>query len=180
MRKLRLLTLGVALAVSFGVRAQSGEQPPLTCPGFSWDVSAEHALFMTAPGALVAGETRAAAPAVEIGRLVQLELHPASAVKFAAAPGRPPSGGQVYAGLATIKVPRSGAYRISVNQNLWVDVVIQGRRLPALDYEGSRSCDAPHKIVVFKLTSGKTWVLQLSGGIESAARVTVTPAPGAR
>ncbi|HLW25774.1 MAG TPA: hypothetical protein VKT22_15570 [Steroidobacteraceae bacterium] len=155
----------------------AGAEEP--CPGFNWDVSAEHALFMTAPAAEVAGKDRASAPTVAPGRLVQLQLAPSAAVSFAATPGRSGATEDSYAGLALLAVAHSGAYRVSVNQNLWIDVVVQGRLVPPLDYEGSRSCDTPHKIVVFHLAAGKPLVLQFSGAAQSAVRVTVTPAPGA-
>ncbi len=160
-----------ALLLVPGARAE----PP--CPGFSWDVSNEHALFMTAPTALAAGTDRRSAPVVQPGRLVQLDLKPASAVHFAAPPARPPPPGS-YAGLASFKVERTGNYRISVNQSVWIDVVERGRLIAAVDYEGSRSCDAPHKVVVFPLSAGKPLVLQVSGAVTSAARITLTPAPG--
>jgi len=166
-----LFMLVSALLSASGARA---EEP---CPGFNWDVSAEHALFVMAPTALTAGKDHATAPPLSPGRLVQLQLAPAAAVTFAATPGRAGGGEDTFAGLATLAVPSSGAYRISVNQNLWIDVVAQGRLVPAVDYEGSRSCDSPHKIVVFHLVAGKPLVLQFSGAAQAAVRVTLTPAP---
>jgi len=174
---MRTKSFALLLAGAFGL-AGPAAQAEVPCPGFSWDVSAEHALFMTAPLALPAGADRHSAPSLEAGRLVQLELKPASAVHFAAPPARP-AGEDTYAGLARLEVEKPGAYRISVNQSVWIDVVEQGRLVPAIDYEGSRSCDAPHKVVVFRLPGGKPLVLQLSGAVSSAARVTLTPVPGA-
>jgi hypothetical protein len=186
---MRTRRLAVLLAGALGL-AGATARADAPCPGFSWDVSAEHALFMNAPTALQAGTNRASAPIIEPNRLVALELKPADEVTFAAPPAHAARAGsngpatssagaaaETFAGLAIVRVPRSGNWRISVNQSAWIDVVSQGQRVAAVDYEGSRSCDAPHKVVVFPLTAGKAWVLQLSAAVTSATRVTVTPAP---
>lgn len=149
------------------------------CPGFSWDVSAERRLFGGAATALIAGRDRASAPGIATERLVELTLVPDAQVSFATTPGRPVPPQDAFGGLATLTVPRPGPYRISVNQGVWIDVVSQGQLVPAIDYEGSRSCDAPHKVVVFNLPAGRPVTLQFSGAGEVTLRVTVTRAPGA-
>jgi hypothetical protein len=186
---MRTSGLAVLLTGALGLGGHAA-QADVPCPGFSWDVSAEHALFMNAPTALQAGTDRASAPVIEPNRLVALELKPAGKVTFAAPPAKAArasskaapgsaadAAADTFAGLAIVRVPRSGNWRISVNQSAWIDVVSQGQRVAAVDYEGSRTCDAPHKVVVFPLTAGKAWVVQLSAAMTAAARVTVTPAP---
>lgn len=148
------------------------------CPGFSWDVSAERQLFAGAPTPLLAGRDRASAPTVVPDRLVELTLVPLGQVSYAATPGRATPSQDALGGLAMLTVPRAGPYRISVNQGVWIDVVAQGQLVPAVDYEGSRSCDAPHKVVVFNLPAGRPLTLQFSGASAVTLRVTVTRVPG--
>ncbi len=176
MRQVRVRVAGRVLAGLLAA-AEASVHADEDCPGFNWDISAEHALFMSAPLAVTAGKEAGGAPALAPGRLMQLQLAPVAAVTFAAPPAHKAWSAESYAGLAKLSVPRTGTYRISVNQNVWIDVVTQGRLIPAVDYEGSRSCDAPHKIVTFRLTAGKPLVLQLSSATQAAVRVALTPAP---
>ncbi len=76
-------------------------------------------------------------------RLYQLALKRLDAVTFSAPPGKTPYDQGTFAGMAALQIPSSGSYRISVDLPLWIDVAVNGERVPAKDYEGQQSCDAP-------------------------------------
>lgn len=173
----RIICACLALTGPFFLTGPLRAEEP--CPGFSWDVSAERRLFAGTATPLLAGRDRASAPGLATDRLVELTLVPQGQVTFAATPGRAGPRQDTFGGLATLAVTQTGPYRISVNQGVWIDVVSQGQLVPAVDYEGSRSCDAPHKVVVFNLRAGRPLTLQFSGASEVTLRVTVTRAPGA-
>ncbi len=147
------------------------------CAGFTWEVGHERKLFAGEGQSLAAGSTLAASPSLSTDRLYQLELPRQSEVKFVASPGRhrPPDG--LYAGLARLTVDTGGAYRISLDQSLWVDVIANGLAIQAKAFQGRPGCSAPHKIVEFVLPAGTSLTLQISGGSVPTARIAVTRPP---
>jgi hypothetical protein len=163
-------SLVIALLVSAHATQAFAQGP---CGGFKWDVSKERALFATSARPQSAGKDAAAAPVVEPNRLYQLQLKPAAEVTFSLPPGKKPGDGS-YAGLAALKIPKSGSYRISLDLPFWVDVVTGGKLVPAKDYEGQHDCNAPHKIVEFDLDNQAPLLLQFSGVSQAAVRLTVT------
>jgi hypothetical protein len=162
------LWAGIAAAPAFADEA---------CTGFKWDVSKELALFASTAVAQPAGKDGASATVVVPNRLYELQLKPQSEVAFSVPPGKKMSDAGTYAGIAALKIPSSGSYRISLDLGLWVDVSANGKLVPARDYEGQHSCDAPHKIVVFDLDSHQTLLLQFSAGTKPTVRLTVTQVP---
>jgi hypothetical protein len=146
------------------------------CAGFKWDVTREHALFAGTGAALTAGKDARSAPALAAGRLYELRLWPQSTVAFAVEPGKKmPDDGQ-YAGLAALKLPVGGDYRVSLDAPAWLDVAANGKLAAVEDYQGQHDCDAPRKVVEFDL-KGTGLVLQVSGASKATIRLTVTPAP---
>jgi len=167
------LTALVGTALASGAAAQALVDDP--CTGFKWDVSKERALFSSPAVPQAAGKNGGSAPVVVPNRLYQLQLKPLEQVSFSAPPGKkPPSDPGTFAGIAALQIPSSGSYRISVDLPLWIDVAVNGERVPAKDYEGQRSCDAPQKIVKFDLDAKKPLLLQFSGATQGTLRVTVT------
>ena len=81
------------------------------------------------------------------------------------------------AGLAVLQLAAAGDYRVSVDAPVWIDAAADGKLALVEDYQGLHSCDAPHKIVEFKLAGASRFVLQLSGAAKAAIRLTVTQAP---
>ena len=168
-------TPAFSLVIAFLMSAtatQALAQDP--CGGFKWDVSKERALFRTQARPTPAGKDAAAAPVIESNRLYQLQLLPEAQVAFSQPPGKKPPGDGSYAGLAALKIPKSGGYRISLDLPFWVDVVTGGKLVPAKDYEGQHDCNAPHKIVEFDLDDHAPLLLQFSGVSQAAVRLTVT------
>ena len=163
-----------ALFASTGAAPARGEEG---CLDFKWEVSKERALFASTPTSLAAGTEVKSAPALAVDRAYSLKLAPQRQVAFAAGPGKSPGDRPAYAGLATLKVPSTATYRISIDMPFWIDVVARGTLLSPTDFQGQHTCAAPHKIVEFTLQAGSPLVLQLSGGNQDGVVLTVTAAP---
>ena len=54
---------------------------------------------------------------------------------------------------------------------------LQKQLAPAVDFQGQRGCEAPHKIVEFDLDGAKEVVLQLSGAGNPIVHLSVTQVP---
>ena len=148
-----------------------------TCAGFKWDVSKERALFAESAVPLAAGKDRMSAPAVVPNRLYQLRLTPQDHVAFVTPPARKMLADGAYAGIAVLKIPASGSYRVAVDVPFWIDVVSDGALVKAKDFQGQQGCSAPHKIVEFDLAGAQPFVVQLSGATADSVRLTITPSP---
>jgi len=146
------------------------------CAGFKWDLKRELALFRGPAAVLAAGKSVSAAPALSTNRLYRLSLVAQSQVAFASPPGKATPAEEAYAGLAVLKVPKPGNYRIAVDVPFWIDVVADGKLAAVTDFQGQQSCDAPHKIVEFELRDATRFILQISGSMKPVVRVTVTAA----
>ncbi len=170
-------SLALATLIGSGLASAAAAQALLDdpCSGYKWDVSKERALFSSAAAVLqAAGKDGGSAPVVMPDRLYRLALKRLDEVTFSAPPGKTPYDQGTFAGLVALKIPSSGSYRISVDLPLWIDVAVNGERVPAKDYEGQQSCDAPRKVVVFDLDAKKPLLLQFSGVSQASVRVTVT------
>jgi hypothetical protein len=152
--------------------------PADECAGFKWDVRSEQALFAGPSVALPAGKDLASAPTVATDKLYQLQLLPQATVAFAMAPGKAIAPDGVYGGLAILKLAQPGHhYRVALDLPFWIDVVANGKLAAAVDFQGQRGCDAPHKIVEFDLDGAKDVVLQLSGAGKPIVHLSVTQVP---
>ena len=147
------------------------------CTDFKWDVSKERSLFATAPTPLTAGTDAKTAPTVLPDKLYQIHLASQAGVKFALEPGRKSRADSDHAGIATLKLPANGSYRISMDMPLWIDVVSNTALVSAKDFQGQHDCKAPHKIVEFELAADQTLTLQLSSSAADSVRMTVTASP---
>jgi len=146
------------------------------CDAFKWDVRHERTLFGQQPHPLAAGQKVAAAPTVVIDQLYELKLPVQAEVAFLT-PGKKPKSDEAYAGLARLTIRSTGVYRISLDQPVWVDVVTNGTVVTAKDHQGSRGCNAPHKIVEFQLSAGVPVTLQFSGASVATAKLAITRSP---
>lgn len=147
------------------------------CTDFKWDVTKERALFAGAPTAVKAGTDAKTAPSLVPGKLYQIQLASQASVNFVLEPGRKSRADSDHGGVAILKLPAGGAYRVSMDLPLWVDIVANATLLPAADFQGQHDCKAPHKIVVFDLAVDRTLTLQLSSSAADSVRMTLTPAP---
>jgi hypothetical protein len=147
------------------------------CVDFKWDTAKEHALFSGRADSLTLGTEQKSAPMIELQHLYELKLLPQDRVNFAVAPGKREPAVGANAGLATFKIPAAGSYRVSVDAPFWIDVVADGARVVAKDFQGQHGCSAPNKIVEFELHGTRPFVLQLSNATAGSVRLTVTPTP---
>jgi hypothetical protein len=148
-----------------------------SCIDFKWDVTQERALFAAPPTELAAGKDPATAPAVAPNRLYKLRLAAQDQVRFTVPPGKKAPGGPAFAGLATLKIPAPGSYRISLDMPVWIDVAANGMLIAAKDFQGQHACNAPHKIVEFELAGTQPFVLQFSNSANDTVSLTVTASP---
>src|SRR5262249_6955435 len=150
-RTVRLIALfGMAVTLVVGARLAYADDPSAA---FTWDVRHERTLFAEEPKVVVAAKTLAASPTLAIDHLYQLQLREQSEVTFVAPPERK-ANDATYAGLARLTIETASVYRISLDQPLWIDVFVNGAVVPAKDFQGRPSCNAPHKIVEFALPAG--------------------------
>ncbi len=145
------------------------------CSEYKWDVASEVRLYATTPTALGVAATLDKAPAINTGTLYALALQPQDAVQYPVAPIKKMLPDGSWGGLMKLKVARAGAYRIALDAGFWIDVVHEGKSLPALDFNGQRQCVGPRKIVVYELPAGVELTLQVAQSSEKTARLTVTP-----
>lgn len=145
------------------------------CGAYKWDVSREVRLFATVPAALAVSATTDGAPSIAADTLYALKLQPQETVRYAAPPSKPMLADGAFGGLLKLKVGQAGAYRVAIDAGFWLDVVHEGKSLPALDFNGSRDCAGPRKIVVYELPAGVELWLQLASATTESARLTVTP-----
>jgi len=152
------------------------------CAGYKWDVSKERALFAGTAAPLTAGQVPVSAPVVLPNRLYRVRLARQDQVTLArsvakdAAAGKTPDG-DAYAGIATLKIPSPGSYRVAIDGPFWIDVLANGTLVAPQDYQGQHGCSAPRKIVEFELAKGQRFVLQLSNADRETVQLTITPAP---
>jgi hypothetical protein len=168
-----------ALIAFFLIGAVPG--PPVTaaedaCAGFAWDVTRERALVAGDAAQLPAGTDSSSAPLLAPGRLYALQLRPIDQVHFVTTPGRrnPSDGG--YAGVAALKIPAPGTYRIAVDAPFWVDVVADGGLMNVKDFQSAHDCDAPRKILEFEFPMPRQVTLQFSGAAHAGIRLSITAA----
>jgi hypothetical protein len=148
------------------------------CTGGKWDVTQEHALFSKAPEAISAGHDLASAPVMKAQQMYELALSPQTGVTFILPPAKKMLADGAFAGLVHMQVPAAGAYRVSLDQGFWIDVVGNQKFIESTDFGGVPGCTAPRKVVLFNLPAGDV-VLQLSAAMKDHVRVTLTPVPAA-
>ncbi len=170
-----LLQLTLAIALALCVQQVRAEDQ---CIEFAWDVRAEHLLFAMHPKMLAGGSDRASTPTVSLNQLYQLHLQKQTDVQFPTPPGAREAKPDGYGGLAQLQVAVPGAYRISADQPLWIDVAFNGALLKPQDFQGRRGCTGPHKIVEFVLPMGVQLTLQISNAADADVKISITPTPG--
>lgn len=160
----------VALAVLAGPAVSATQ-----CIEFAWDVKAEHLLFAMQPRLVTAGTDRASTPTVDVDRLYAVQLQRQSDVHFDTAPGARDMHPDGYGGMVRLQVAVPGAYRVSADQPVWIDVAFNGALLKPQDFQARRDCHDPHKIVEFVLPMGVQLTLQFSNAASGTARIAITP-----
>lgn len=149
------------------------------CAAFKWNVTEERAVFSQKAQAASAGRDASSAPAMKSKTLYEVALVPQESIKFAVKPGKKGLADGAFAGLMHFRVPTGGAYRVSLDQGLWVDVVSHQALIESTDFTGAHDCSAPRKIVQYHLPAGEDLILQLSGATKDRVRVAITSATAA-
>jgi hypothetical protein len=144
------------------------------CAAFKWDVAHERAVFAQT------AETLSAAATAKVRRsspehLYALSLAP-DQLRLPVPPGKKAQFADAFGGLMRLHVSAAGAYRVSLDQPGWIDVIGPAGVVASSDYAGAAGCKAPHKSVKFNLPSGD-YLLQLSGVAAAGAQLAVTAAP---
>lgn len=145
------------------------------CDGFKWDVARERAVFATPAAAVTTAASAATTVTAEPGKLYRLTLLPQEQLQLAAEPSKKRIADGAYAGLVRFRVPKAGAYRVSLDQGTWIDVVDGGKTIASDDFNGSPGCKAPRKVVVYTLPAERDLVLQLTGEVEAQVVFSITP-----
>lgn len=139
------------------------DHPKGECAQFSWDMARELELMRGAP---VAVATLAAAdPEARLAPLEQrlgLALLPSRRVKLLVVPRREPAADS-YAGILRLRVPRSGGYRVSASQRLWIEVVGPAGVVKSSRFAMQAGCEALRKSVAFPLEAETDYWIELSG-----------------
>jgi hypothetical protein len=134
------------------------------CEDYQWDMNREMALLGAAPIAVTALKARTEdARFTPLDRRLQVNLHPEAEVTPLAPPGRVHDAAASHAGLMLLYVPRSGAYRISSDQRLWIDVVGPDGVVKSNRFAMQIGCAKLVKSVAFRLDPEIGYWIQLTG-----------------
>jgi hypothetical protein len=149
------------------------------CARFTWDVTRELAVMKQTPQAVTAAvKPGADVPQIQPDKLYELALSAQQGVSFATSkPGKPTLDDGAQAGLVRFRVDKPGRYRVSITSGHWIDVVDAGQFIKSRDFQGSRGCERPHKIVEYELPAGHDLTLQFSGSPDAKVIMSITAAP---
>jgi hypothetical protein len=176
MRLVIFAAASLVLAAPLSAFAQQNSVAADPCARYKWDVTRERALFAATASPVAAAKDGRSPPSVGTDRAYRVQLAPAGQVTFPTSPGKPSAPEGNYSGILALTVSKTGSYRIAVDQPMWIDVVADAHLVPAADYEGQHSCEAPRKVVQFALDAKKPLIVQLSGSSEATVRITIVRA----
>jgi hypothetical protein len=160
-----------ATAITVPVYAEEDD-----CSHFSWNVSHELAVMKQKPESVSAATTPGSQlPLLKVDHVYELKLSPQAGISFSAPPVKPTLNDSAQGGLARLRVPKAGVYRISISSGHWIDVVSGQQIIKSKDFQGSRGCERPHKIVEFELPANTDLVIQFSGSTETSVAAAITP-----
>ena len=174
-----LLSLCLLGAASAACMAPAFADETEGCSHFTWDVSHELAVMKQAAKPITAA-TRAGAgtPLLLVDTLYELKLAPQGTVTYSVKPAKPMPDDGAQGGLVRFHIEQPGLYRISITSRHWIDVIEGEQVIKSKDFQGSRGCARPHKIVEFDLPAHQDLVLQLSGSTDPSVTLAITPVAG--
>lgn len=157
------------------VAAQEHDHPKGDCAQFSWDMARELELMRAAPAAVSAhASAEREARAVPLEQRLDVALLPSPQVKLQVAPRRePPADSR--AGVLKVRVPRSGSYRVSASQRLWIEVVGPSGAVTSSKFTMQAGCEVLRKSVAFPLEAETDYWIELSGSPTASPALLVTP-----
>jgi hypothetical protein len=161
------------LAVSMATASAADD----ACSDFLMDVDNEVELFQDAATPAQAGRDAATAPLIESGKLYAVALHAQQQVRFEAPRESKAADPARTGGMLKFTVAEPGGYRVSVDANFWVDVAMDGKALPTMDFRSVRECPGPRKIVSYNLPVGAELLIQLIDATATSVLLAITPVP---
>jgi len=172
----RALGFVCALALAAGaMRAGAAGLPD--CSTFGWNMMHELELLAQPAQSIAAAADAKSAPRIDVDVPYSVRLRPRADVAFAHAPGKDAGGDAGAGGLLVFRPKVAGAYRITLDTGLWVDVVRGGELVASSGFRGRQPCGPIHKSVGWMLSADADLVVQLSGPATEAVRLTITPIP---
>jgi hypothetical protein len=176
MRTVVLLSWCLITAASAACVAPAVADEVEGCSHFTWDVSHELAVMKQTPKPITAAtKPGSETPLLQVDTLYELKLAPQGAVTYSAKPAKPTLDDSAQGGLVRFHVEQPGLYRISITSGHWIDVIEGEQFIKSKDFQGSRGCARPHKIVEFDLPAHKDFVLQFSGSTDPSVTLAITP-----
>ena len=172
-RAMMFNVLIILLALA-GRRAQA-DDPGGSCAETGWDMQTEIAAFKSTAENVPAAVTQVNLAPLEVAVLYVVKLRPQTDVHYLATADRKSLVHSPLGGLVALVVPKDGAYRITVDSPLWMDVVGPHGTLAPSRYTGWHECRLFRKSIEYALTAGDTWVLQISEATPELVRVVVEP-----
>jgi hypothetical protein len=141
---LRLLAIAALLSPALALAAE-----PSGCDKFKWPLAREQAALAGADAKPL--ETGAALAPDSAARLT---LAPFAEAKLDMPPERAPKVSPSYAGAVKIAAPAApGAFKVSISDEGWIDVIQDGRFLKPVAFTGATDCPALRKSVKFSLSA---------------------------
>jgi hypothetical protein len=146
-------------------------QEPVGCDKFRWPLDKERATLTGSDLPKLASGSRVNWP-LPFATIVM--LLPFTDAKLPLPPERAPKSNNSFAGFIDLAAPaRSGAYKITLSSEGWIDVVQDGRRLKSITATGATGCDGVRKSVKFELAAAPLTV-QFSGIEASSVGVAIS------
>jgi hypothetical protein len=165
---MRSLLLIFAVSVSI---TPALAQEPVGCDKFKWPLDKERATLTGTDLPKLASGSRANWP-LPFATIVT--LIPFADAKLAVAPERAPQSNNSFAGSIDVAAPaRSGAYKITLSSEGWIDAVQGGKRLKSIAATGATGCDGVRKSVKFELGAAP-FTVQFSGVEASSVGVAIS------
>jgi hypothetical protein len=145
------------------------------CAQFSWDVAHELALMkLPATSVEAARSDELKVPVIEVDKLYDVKLSAQADIRYAVKPAKPTLNDSAQGGILRFHTAKSGLYRVSITSGHWIDIVDAGQLIRSKDFQGSRGCERPHKIVAYELPADRDLLLQLSGGTQAVVTLAVS------
>lgn len=140
---------------------------------FKWPIEVERGWF-AAPQAIEVAPSAVltALPAHSFG----LSLLAPRAVDFIVPPKRPPADDSGNAVVTLARIPAAATYQVTLSEDAWIEIVQDGKPVPAKEFSGVKGCSGVRKSIRFALALGSAQ-LQISGAAGKRILVAITRVP---
>ena len=131
--------------------AQERAQEPVGCDKFKWPLDQERATLNGTDLPKIASGSQVAFP-VPFGAIVALVKF--SDAKLPTPPELAPKSPDSFAGFFAVRAPtHAGAYKITIADPAWIDVVQADKTVKSKDFSGALGCEGARKSVKFDLAA---------------------------